>query len=120
MNRSHLTKKYLDERLVLPSHQARSQMAMEFNRKLKEKCEEMDGIYFIEIASEIMDEKTEIVQQKFVKQKEKDIHLEPNSLIPIYHEKLKELGLDFAIEIDAKWDALHRFERELKQRLEFG
>ena len=116
INRAGLTKEYLDEYLILPSHRERTQMALQFNEKLKQKCKEFECL-FVEISSEIIDEKTGIVQRKYVKQNEVDIHLDPKSLIPIYHKKFKALNLDFAMEIDSKWKRLQEFQDQLRQRL---
>ena len=116
MNRAGLTKEYLDEYLILPSHRERTQMALQFNKKLKQKCKGF-GCLFVEISSEIIDEKTGIVQDKYVKQNEVDIHLDPKSLISIYHQKFKALNLDFAMKIDSKWKKLQAFQDQLRQRL---
>eukprot|EP01084_Bolivina_argentea_P099880 179471_1 len=115
INRANLTKEYLDETLVLPSHKQRTQMALKFNIVLKDKCEKF-GCLFVEVSSEIIDENTGIVEDKFVKKNEIDIHLNPKALIPIYDKKFKEMKLDFALEIDAIWNKLHLFENELKHR----
>eukprot|EP01083_Nonionella_stella_P299428 1016847_1 len=42
-NRGKLSKQYLDDNLVLPSHKERTQMALRFNKRLKQKCDECEG-----------------------------------------------------------------------------
>ena len=115
IDRSELTKECLDENLRLPSHKERTRMALKFNEKLGQRCKQF-GYYFVEISSEIIDEKTGIVQDKYVKEYEHDIHLNPKPLIPVYHEKFKKLNLDFALEIEDVWNKLSVFKHNLRLR----
>eukprot|EP01083_Nonionella_stella_P133389 405524_1 len=116
-NRGKLSKQYLDDNLVLPSHKERTQMALRFNKRLKQKCDECEGKFVcVDISSEIVDRNTGIVDAKYLKKDEIDIHLNPKSLVPVYHTKFKALNLDFALQIDAIWNKVHQFESDLKQR----
>ena len=117
INRSELTKEYLDQYLKLPSHQERTKMAMRFNEILMNKCKEFECL-FVQVSSEIIDEKTGIVQEKYIKKDEIDIHLDPKSLIPIYHKKFKEMKLDFALEIEEIWRKLPIFKHDLRERFQ--
>ena len=65
---------------------------------------------------EIIDQGTGIVHEKYMKKNEIDIHLDPKSLIPVYHKKFKKMKLDFALEIEDVWSKLPVFKQDLRQR----
>ena len=114
MKGGDLTKQYLDKNLILPQHEETTKIAVMFNKKLKQKCNQCDEIMFVEIASKLIDKNTEIVDQKYVKTdtEKSDIHLNFKSLIPIYHKDLKQLNIKFAMEIDSIWDKLKLSEKK--------
>merc|ERR1712228_642716 len=114
MHRADLKKEYLDKNLILPSHQKRTKMAIRFNQRLKQKCKEF-GCLFVDISTEILDEQTGVVRNEFVEENEIDIHLKEEALIPIYAKQYKALNLDFAKEIESKWQKLEVFEAELQR-----
>ena len=82
MRNAKLSQQYLDRRLVLPSHRERTQMALQFNRVLERKCREK-RVLFVQVATDIVDRGTGVVQQQYVKRN--DVHLEPESLVAVFH-----------------------------------
>ena len=118
MDKCKMDKKDIDQYFSLPNHVERTKMALVYNKILQQTCNQL-GYGFMDITSNILDLNTKIVSSKYVNNiNVKDVHLDSKSIVPVYHDIMKKITINFALEIDDHNIKIIEFYEKLQQKLQ--